>query len=200
MPNKRRCRHCKEYFAPDAGMVINGGFYCSRAHAVEYSIRQMPQMKQKMQAERKKQDRARKKALEPRSRKYAKLQRLVNQYVIHVRDKDKPCYTCGTTNPFIKYDAGHRYHAGRGGGDRRRFMLENIHKQCSVNCNQHGGGMPAEYDKALAKEYGQDFVAWLGNQSNHPTLKERFPTPQDIEEEIARYRKMLREHHLKPRL
>lgn len=198
MPNKRRCRHCKEYFSPELGLVINSTFYCSRDHVVEYSIGQISQMNKKRQAERKKQTRARKKELEPRTKKYAKLQRLVNQYIVHVRDKGKPCYTCGKTNPSIKYDAGHRYHAGRGGGDRRRFMLENIHKQCSVNCNQHGGGMPVEYDKALAQEYGQDFVAWLGSESNHLTLKDQFPTPQDIDTEIARYRNLLREHDVKP--
>lgn len=143
-------------------------------------------------------DKARLKELTTFSQWCQKLQKLVNQWIVHVRDKDKPCYTCGTENPNIKYDAGHRHHAGRGGGDRRRFLPENIKKQCSVNCNQHGGGMPKEFDIALDAEYGEGFSDMLMCVSNYPTLKQQFPTFQDFEVEILRYRKLLRDAGLTP--
>lgn len=143
-------------------------------------------------------DRQRLKELMSITKWRSKLQALINQWIVHVRDKDKPCYTCGTEKPNIKYDAGHRHHAGRGGADRRRFILENIHKQCSVNCNQHGGGKPREYDIALDNEYGEGFADHLNCEVNYPTLKEQFPLWQDIEQEILRYRKLLRDAGVTP--
>jgi hypothetical protein len=138
-------------------------------------------------------DTQRKKELMTRTQWFTKLKTVVHKLVVHVRDKDKGCYTCGKTDPSVKYDAGHRHHAGRGGGDRRRFILENIHKQCSVNCNQHGSGMPVEYDLALDAEYGEGFAEHLSCEANYPTLKELFPTWQDIELEIIHYRKLLKD-------
>ncbi len=136
----------------------------------------------------KKSDAVRKKALMTRSQWYTKLKTEIHRWIVHVRDKDKGCYTCGKTDPSVKYDCGHRHHAGRGGGDRRRFIEENLHKQCSVNCNQHGSGMPVEYDLALDIEYGAGFADKLKCIDNYPTLKELFPTHHDIELEIIRYR------------
>jgi len=138
-------------------------------------------------------DSQRKKELMTRTQWFTKLKTVVHKWVVHVRDKNKGCYTCGKTDQSVKYDAGHRHHAGRGGGDRRRFIPENIHKQCSVNCNQHGSGMPVEYDLALDIEYGEGFADHLSCEANYPTLKELFPTWQDVEIEIIHYRKLLKE-------
>jgi hypothetical protein len=138
-------------------------------------------------------DTKRKKELMTRTQWFTKLKTEIHRWIVHVRDKDKGCYTCGKTDQSVKYDAGHRHHAGRGGGDRRRFIPENIHKQCSVNCNQHGSGMPVEYDIALDIDYGEGFAEYLSCEANYPTLKELFPTWQDIELEIIRYRKLLKD-------
>lgn len=211
MPTKQmrpsKCSNCKT----KAPVVVNTGVYrfCSYDCAVSFAqdkaneahSRKMAKAKQvqvkKVKAQKSK-DRARLKELKPPSQWFKTLSRLVNQWIVHVRDNGKPCYTCGTSNPAIKYDAGHRHHAGRGGGDRRRFLPENIKKQCSVNCNQHGSGMPKEFDIALDQEYGTGFADHLACESNYPTLKEQFPTWQDIEEEILRYRKLLRDAGLTP--
>jgi hypothetical protein len=129
-----------------------------------------------------------------RSQWYNKLQRLVNQYVTKVRDVGKPCCTCGTTKHGIKYDAGHFYtRASRGD---IRFELTNIHLQCSVRCNQHGSGMRNEYEKFIIEKYGQDHLDWLTLEKD--SLKVQFPNWQDIEAEIVRYRKLLREHGITP--
>jgi hypothetical protein len=146
----------------------------------------------------KKRHKAREKELLPITKWRSKLQTVVNQWVVHVRDKGKGCYTCGTEDPSIKYDAGHRHHAGRGGADNRRFLLSNIHKQCSVQCNQYGSGKPREYDKALDEEYGEGYADFLNCPVNFPSLKEQFPTWHDIEKEIDRYRFLLRENGIKP--
>jgi hypothetical protein len=137
-------------------------------------------------------DKYRLKELRRRAKWYSNLEILVNQYVRY-RDRNEPCCTCGTTRP-IKYDAGH-FHTKAARPDIR-FELTNIHKQCSVNCNQHGSGMRAEYTDFITAKYGVDHLAWLN--SPHKTLKEVFPTWHDIEDEIIRYRKILRECGIKP--
>jgi len=207
--SKRRCKQCGEYELQESGVKHPVGFFCSQAHAMLFAqdkankaraklIAKSKQVQVKKVKIQKSKDKARLKELMPRGKWFNKLKPLVNQWIVHVRDKDKPCYTCGTHNTNIKYDAGHRHHAGRGGGDRRRFITENIHKQCSVNCNQHGGGMPKEFDVALDAEYGEGFSDMLMCVANYPTLKEQFPTWQDIEQEILRYRKLLRDNGLTP--
>ena len=57
--------------------------------------------------------------------------------------------------------------------------------------------MPVEYDKALNKEYGEGFAEHLSCVANYPTLKELFPTHYDIELEIKRYKKLLKEGDIK---
>ena len=129
-----------------------------------------------------------------RSHHLDQLQKLVNQWVVHVRDKDKPCCTCGTTNQLIKYDAGH--YRSRGACPEARFILTNIHRQCSVRCNVHGSGMRSEYIDFIRAEYGQEHLDWLDGP--HQSLKEMLPDADAIDAEIARYRKMLRDAGLKP--
>ena len=147
-------------------------------------------------------DKARLKALMTRSQWYQRLQRVVNQYVTKVRDVDKFCATCGTVNENIQYDAGHYIAVGK--NMDLRFELTNIHKQCSVQCNQFGRGMPVEYDEFIKNKYGLSHYNWLNTKflchKPHPTLKELFPTWQDIEAEVNRYASILKENGIKPNL
>ena len=72
-----------------------------------------------------------KQSVKPRSKLLHNLQALINQWIVHVRDKDEPCCTCGTVSQSIKYDAGHMI--SRGSSTELRFELTNIHKQCSMS-------------------------------------------------------------------
>jgi len=135
-----------------------------------------------------------KKSVKPRKYWFDKLQKLVNQYVTHIRDKDKPCCTCGAVDPALKYDAGH--FITRAAGPEVRFELTNIHRQCSIRCNVHGSGMRLEYEKFIIANYGQDHLDWLTGP--HKLLKDQFPHYTDIEKEIIRYRKIIKEAGLKP--
>lgn len=132
--------------------------------------------------------RQRKKEVKTRKEWFSKLQTEVNYYVLHVRDKGKPCCTCGTTND-IKYDAGH--YRSIGACKELRFELKNIHKQCSVNCNQWGSGMRAEYQEFIRCVYGEETLNWLDGP--HKQLKDQFPHWTDIEKEVLRYKKLNRE-------
>lgn len=136
-----------------------------------------------------------KKELKPRTVKLDNLQALINQWVVHVRDKGKPCCTCGTTNQAIKYDAGHMI--SRGASPELRFELTNIHKQCSQRCNVFGSGKRKEYELFIIEKYGQGHLDWLNGP--HKLLKYQYPDNDSINNEILKYRKVLRESGLKPR-
>lgn len=125
---------------------------------------------------------------------YDKLQDLVNQWVVHVRDKNKPCCTCGNANPNILYAAGH--YRSRGACPELRFELTNLHKQCHQYCNQNKSGARSEYRAFIAYNYGPGHLNWLDGP--HPSLKETFETWEDVEKEIKRYRKILKDVGLKP--
>ena len=191
MNSKRKCKACghsvRKY------IVVNNMAFCSYDSAAKWGYANKSKGAAIRSKTQKKKDTVRKKELLTRSQWYNLLKTQIHRWIVHVRDKDKGCYTCGKTDPSVKYDCGHRHHAGRGGGDRRRFIEENLHKQCSVNCNQHGSGMPVEYDKALDLEYGEGFAEKLSCVNNYPTLKELLPTHHDIELEIIRYKKKLKE-------
>lgn len=201
-----KCRQCgKKDIEP--GIQVGLSNFCTKAHAIEYiasnrdkdsTKRMIKSHENKKVKEQKKKDKARLKELTPRTTWFAKwLQPLVNQYVRDVLEADKLCYTCGNTNNDTKMNAGHFIPVGAGGGDRRRFMHENIKRQCEF-CNTHKGGDPKGYRLKLVDEFGIEWVEWLECESNHPTLKEQFPTWQDIENEIKRYRKLIREAGLTP--
>ena len=180
---KRKCKGCKEYFSCEGLKYPVGWFHsqeCVRlfidGNMEKAKAKRQSYLKaQKAKAEKKarKQHREDKERIRSRSDWYEMLQSLVNQWVLYVRDAGEPCCTCGKTSD-VKYDAGH--FISRGSSPEIRFELTNIHKQCSVNCNQVGAGMRKEYDQFIIAKYGQDHLEWL--MGPHPTLKERFPRHQ----------------------
>jgi hypothetical protein len=204
MAKARACKHCKTRKPAEDGIQTPVSWFCSTSCAYDYQNdvrakqreRQLAKARQ-VQAKTEKDDRARlrlrKKELMTNREWQDKLQKLVNQYVVYVKDKGKPCCTCGTTAS-IKYDAGH--YRSRGAAPELRFELLNIHKQCSVQCNQHGSGMRAEYREFIVRTYDQEALDYL--DGNHPPLKAQFPHWTDYEKEIDRYRKLLRENGLNP--
>lgn len=190
-----KCKRCKIDIAKDKGVLINLKRFCDYTCAAKFGKANIPKGKEIKRKEQKKADKKRKKELMTRAQWYDKLQKLVNQYV-KFRDRKKPCCTCGTTSQAIKYDAGH--FIPQKGYDPRRFELTNIHKQCSVQCNQHGSGKRAEYREFIRGKYGQEHLEWLEGEVNHKSLKEQFPHWVEIENEISRYRKLIRKAGLKP--
>lgn len=203
--SKLKCCGCKDRFPEESMIDTPVGKFHSRDCQVDYAVRKGREAtkrrlaKVKVDTKKKekiarKQHREDKERIRTRAEWYDTLQTLVNQYVMHVRDVGEPCCTCGTTNPAIKYDAGH--HLSRGARKELRFELTNIHKQCSVNCNQWGSSMRPEYKEFIIQKYGQEHYAWLIGP--HPMLKEQFPHYLDIKAEILRYRKLLRDNRIKP--
>ena len=181
----RVCPECGKEFTPRNSMQKCDSISC----AISYAKKKQEQ-KDKREAvsaarEKRRDLRERKIALRTRSEWLDILQVEVNRYVL-LRDRNKPCCTCGTTNPAIKYDAGH--YRTRGACPELRFELTNIHKQCSVKCNQHGSGMRVEYQHFLINKYGKDHLDWLDGK--HPSLKEIFPDIESIKLAIQKQREI----------
>lgn len=195
---KRRCTSCKKYKEAVKGIVAPIGFFCDKQCQYNYATKSSKQLKEKTKVivykKQKAKDTQRKKELMTRSQWYQKLQQVKNKWVTKVRDVDEFCCTCPKQSD-VKYDAGHYIAVGK--NIDLRFEETNIHKQCSLQCNQFGRGMPVEYDEFIKQKYGVGHYNWLNTKflcyKPHPTLKELFPTWQDIEEEIHRYRKLLKD-------
>ena len=186
--SKRRCAYCKQSRSADTMHIHGVQAFCDVEHYIEYAVtnRKALAKKGKQIIEKKEKTRLqqRKKELRPLKWWQDELQRVINKYIVHVRDKDKPCCTCGTTNPDIKYDAGH--YRTRGSSPELRYELLNIHKQCSVQCNQYGSGMRAEYRDFIVNTYGNETLEWLDGK--HKTLKEQLPHWTDYELRIKEYK------------
>lgn len=201
----RKCKQCAEYKPAESGVKVPAGWFCCHAHTIDFAREKAAKAKARhlantkateMEAERAKAASYRKRKLEVnRAQHLDRLQNLVNQWVLHVRDANEPCCTCGTSNPGIKYDAGH--FLSRGASPELRFEVTNIHRQCSVQCNGHKSGAKAEYIEFIIKKYGHAHYDWLCGP--HRKLKDQLPDSDVIELEIAKYRKIIRDSGLKPR-
>jgi len=209
MPNKKKqCKCCKKSLpVTDKEIQSNNGWFADYSHLqtwlkddahkkqqkrIQQSIKDNGEAWEKMQIKPK---RVQKSGADlTRKEWFDKLQKVLNQWVVHVRDKDLGCCTCDTNSKRIKYDAGHFF--TRGARSDIRFEETNIHKQCSMNCNVHGSGMRNEYEKFIIEKYGQEHLDWLTLRK--PDLKQQYPHWTDIETQVKHYRKLLREAGLKP--
>lgn len=203
---KRTCKNCNKSKIPACeGWIIGVNFVCSTSCGFELSNNALYKLRsdrtkeavrkvKKEKTEAKKKLTERRKGIQPIKYWQDKLQKLVNQYIVHVRDVGKPCCTCGTDSPSIKYDAGH--YRTRAAAPELRYELTNIHKQCSVRCNVHGSGMRKEYQGFIEHHYGRDHLEWLDGV--HPQLKDTFPDWRAYEAEITKYRIKLKESGVKP--
>ena len=112
----------------------------------------------------------------------SKAQQLVNRYV-RLRDKDKPCCTCGTYTG--KFDSGHWLSAG--GHGSVRFNTLNIHKQCYRD-NRMKSGCMREYREFMVKQYGEEFTQSLELDGARP----RKYTPEYLQKLIRVFKKKIK--------
>lgn len=96
-------------------------------------------------------------------------QRAFNKY-IRIRDKDKPCISCGRFHDG-QYHAGHLYSVGA--HPEKRFNEDNVAKQCRP-CNEFLSGNALEYRKNLIERIGVDRVEALeaDNEPKHYTTEQ----------------------------
>ena len=192
-----KCKGCGKKCEP-SGVVTLCSYECARIVAEKADKKVKREKVRKAKAVKKAfNDRTKvlKKAAARRTGKdglYKVLQSEVNWHVKHVKEKGRPCCTCGREQKHNDspqaFHAGHCYPAGT--VDTRRFELTNLHIQC-YECNTVYSGRKELHRQYIGERYGADHLAWLDGP--HPSLKEQFPTIDDIRAEIARYRKLNRE-------
>ena len=160
-----RCKICREKF--EAKYFLQKACFNPSCLA-EWS-------KQDRQVKQKKSDKVRKEALKSAGDYIKEAQTAVNKYV-RVRDKNKPCISCGNNRDDKIGLSGHRYDAGhyrsRGSAGHLRFNLYNIHKQC-VRCNRELSGNVVEYRIGLINKIGVSKVDLLekDNESRKFTIE-----------------------------
>lgn len=192
--SRRKCGYCGERKKAEDMFIFGPQAFCNRDHYIENQVKNKDKLIKKGREIQAKQERKahqqRKKEVKPLKWWQDTLQALVNQWVMQVRDKGKPCATCG--NPEAK-ECGH-WHS-RGSRPDIRYNLYNLAPQCHV-CNVYKSGNKAEYDKYIVQRWGLDVFVDLNKQTK--TLKDQFPHWTDYELEIKHYRNLLREHGIKP--
>jgi len=163
--SKRKAKCCGERVRDY--IVVNNMAFCSYESAAKWGYANKSkglEIKQKLQ---KKKDVARKKELKSSGDYIKEAQAAVNKY-IRLRDRNKPCVSCGS-NPNdsdlmtgSRFDAGH--YRSRGSASHLRFNLLNIHKQC-VKCNRFNSGNAVDYRIELIRRIGENNVTKLENNN-----------------------------------
>ena len=159
---KKRCKECGELFTPLRDLQPCCSYSCEVAY-IDKNLKSLVSEGKKIRVKE-----ANKKKKESKSKDKQVLlklaQTVVNKYV-RLRDKDKPCCSCGHVE-------GRQFHAGHfesaGGNQHQRFYTLNIHKQCSI-CNNHLSGNLVSYRKFMIDKYGIEKTEAIEN--DHSTKK-----------------------------
>lgn len=152
------CRICKAEFEKRSSLHV----LCSGACAITDMNAKKAKREAKELSVRKKETKEKLIAIKTITEWLREVQRHCNRYV-RLRDANEPCISCGTVNPNIKYDAGH-YRTSKA-APQLRFNTDNIHKQCSNNCNVHLSGNIFNYRPRLIKKIGLARVEALENNN-----------------------------------
>ena len=170
---KRKCVVCKDKFTPQNNTQI----VCGPSCAVEY-------MKRQRSKEWKQQKKEIKQKLETKSEVLKAAQIVFNTY-IRLRDKGKPCISCGSK-------LGKTYHAGHmfsvGSYPNLRFHENNVHGQC-IECNLHKHGNVKEYDLRLQNILSKEEYSELLESRNKPLKL----TLDEVKELIYIYKQKIKE-------
>lgn len=171
-PKAKSCEVCERLFVPDRmGQVV-----CSPACA-------MKKVRQAKKEERAK-IKTRRENVKTTGQRKAEAQAAINKWVVHVRDKDQPCISCGRFHDGM-YHAGH--YRSRGSAPHLALDPRNLHKQCAP-CNLHLHGNLIEYRRRLIERCGAEFVETLESDQTPRHL-----SPDDIDAIRNTYRAKLKE-------
>lgn len=168
-----RCKNCKQKFEP---VRFNQKFClepeCVKAWVVEAKDKDWKKTKKKMQAD-----------IET-TQELMKAAQIVFNKFIRIRDKDKPCISCGSKLE-NKFDAGHYFSSG--GHKAVTFDEDNVHGQC-VACNQWKHGNLIQYQIGIEQRIGGDRLIQL-HEKAHKAAKY---TREELRELIATYKQKIK--------
>ncbi len=143
------CPHCRAKLDP--GQRIHPACIEPWAAAQEAKAQRAQAKAQRMAA---KADRAetrrRKEAIKTLADLKREAQTALNRWIVHVRDKDRPCISCGRFHQGA-WHAGH--YLSRGAAPQHALNPLNVWKQCAP-CNTYLHGNQAAYRAQLVLEIG----------------------------------------------
>ena len=154
-PKIKKCKNkgCSNTFEQYNSLVS----WCSPACGYQTSQEKLKQKEAKDWKQRKKQLKEQVKTL----KQYEADAKRSFQKWVRLRDKDKPCISCGSSEKEL-VDGGHYFKAELYSG--LIFDERNCHKQCR-KCNRYLGGNEIQYRLGLVERYGKEYVEKLEQES-----------------------------------
>lgn len=153
---RTRCPHCKGKL--EAGLRIHAGCIDGYADAVVAKANRKAEKQARKDA---KVERARlhqqRQKLKTNGQRKAEAQRALNHWIVHVRDKDEPCISCGR---YVETGSQAGHFRGRGRAPHLALDPRNIAKQC-CQCNLHLHGNALGFRAGLVARHGEAFVLEL---------------------------------------
>ena len=140
----KKCKNCPNKFTPRNPLQ----YVCTPKCAIEWNKKLAEKKEKKEWSEQKA---ILKDKITSKSEWLNIAQKVFNTY-IRIRDKDKPCISCGTNKQDIQYHAGHFYSVGS--NSNLRFDEDNVHKQCGNYCNKNLHGNLIAYSEQLPLRIG----------------------------------------------
>lgn len=174
-----RCLHCKEKFEKQYPNQQGKLRYCLNH---DECIEEFWKVARELRWKEKKKEL--KKESETVQSLIKKLQPIFNEY-IRLRDKDKPCISCGRELKG-KFDAGHFYNANNHWS--LRFDELNVHGQC-VHCNQHKHGNLLDYRNGLIDR----LATWEFKYLEQESKKTKKYTREELRDLIKEYKQKIKE-------
>ena len=169
-----RCKNCKQKFEQ---IRFNQKFCldpeCVKVWVAEAKDQNWKKTKKKMQAD-----------IETVQELMKAAQIVFNKF-IRIRDKYKPCISCGSKLE-NKFDAGHYFSSG--GHKAVTFDEDNVHGQC-VACNQWKHGNLIQYQIGIEQRIGGDKLIQL-HEKAHKSVKY---TREELRDLIANYKQKIKD-------
>lgn len=148
IPELKKCRECQSQFIQMTSLHV----YCSVPCSVKGTQKKREEKEARAWAVKKK---AWGEDLKTWSDYYQDALKVFNEY-IRLRDKDKPCISCGAAAGTYKISAGH-FHP-QGTYKAVAMHEDNCHAQCWYNCNKNKHGNLSEYRPRLIERIGFERV------------------------------------------
>lgn len=180
---RTRCPHCKGKL--EQGQRIHPDCIEPWAKEQEAKAQRAAEKKARMDAKVEQAElRKRREKAKTNGQRRKEAQDALNAWVVHGRDKNEPCISCGRHHQG-QYHGGH--YRSRGSAAHLALDPRNVHKQCAP-CNLHLHGNLIEFRRGLIDRYGVAFVLEL-EEDQEP----RHYSPQDLDDIKAEYRAKLKE-------
>jgi len=173
----RKCVRCKEKFTPQNNTQVCCSSFCAIQHVKTIK-------KKKATKEWQEQKKALKNDLMTKSDYLNLAQKVFNTY-IRLRDKGKPCISCGAT----KYTSSCGHYYSSGNHKNVTFNEDNCHAQCWYYCNSSLSGNLIEYRKGLINRIGIERLDYLDSIAK---IEKKF-TIEEIKEIIKIYKEKIAE-------